>query len=188
MYYIADKRYMPEESVNTLAKRRVYRGQRLFYTGDFRGHGRKRVLLERLLENPISGVDCLIMEGSMIGRDTGRYPDEDAVEQAMCKIMANQRSYNFVFCSSQNLDRLVSIYRAVKQTRKTLVLDLYTAFILDKLSSISSRTPQFDWNQINVLYGIRMQRSWQNMTKNCCINTRRPESGGMTYRPNHKTW
>jgi len=28
-------------------------GQRLFYTGDFRGHGRKRVLLERLLANPI---------------------------------------------------------------------------------------------------------------------------------------
>jgi len=92
------------------------------------------------------------MEGSMIGRDTGRYLDEDAVEQEMCKIMANQGSYIFVFCSSQNLDRLVSTYRAVKRTRKTLVVDLYTAFILDKLSSISSRIPQFDWSQIKVLY------------------------------------
>ena len=43
--------------------------QRLFYTGDFRGHGRKRMLLEKLLENPIFSIDCLVMEGSMIGRE-----------------------------------------------------------------------------------------------------------------------
>ncbi|MBA7471954.1 Ribonuclease J [subsurface metagenome] len=127
-------------------------GQRLFYSGDFRGHGRKQVLLERLSSTAISSLDCLIMEGSMMGRDAGRYPDENAVEQAMYEIMVDQRSYTFVFCSSQNLDRLVSIYRAVKRTHKTLVIDLYTAFALDKLSSISSRIPQFDWNEIRVLY------------------------------------
>jgi ribonuclease J len=133
-------------------------GQRLFYTGDFRGHGRKRVLLERLSANPISSLDCLVMEGSMIGRDEGRYTDENAVEQAMYKMMANQRSYIFVFCSSQNLDRLVSIYRAVKRTRKTLVIDLYTAFVLDKLTSISPNIPQFDWKQIRVLYAYSHAR------------------------------
>jgi ribonuclease J len=127
-------------------------GQRLFYTGDFRGHGRKRVLLERLLANPISKVDCLVMEGSMIGREEGRYQDEDSVEQAIYAVIADQQSYVFVFCSSQNLDRLVSIYRAVKQTHKTLVIDLYTAFVLDKLNSISSHIPQFDWKEIRVLY------------------------------------
>lgn len=127
-------------------------GQRLFYTGDFRGHGRKRVLLERLLANPISKVDCLVMEGSMIGREEGRYKDEDSVEQAIYDVIADQQSHVFVFCSSQNVDRLVSIYRAVKRTRKTLVIDLYTAFVLDKLSSISSHIPQFDWKEIRVLY------------------------------------
>lgn len=127
-------------------------GLRLFYTGDFRGHGRKRVLLERLLANPISKVDCLVMEGSMIGREEGRYQDEDSVEQAVYDVIADQQSYVFVFCSSQNLDRLVSIYRAVRRARKTLVIDLYTAFVLDKLSSISSHIPQFDWKEIRVLY------------------------------------
>ena len=63
-------------------------GQRLFYTGDFRGHGRKRLLLERLRENPVSNIDCLVMEGSMIGRDEGRYPDEMAVEQAIYDVIA----------------------------------------------------------------------------------------------------
>jgi ribonuclease J len=127
-------------------------GQRLFYTGDFRGHGRKRVLLERLLTNPIFKVECLIMEGSMIGREEGRYQDEESVEQAIYDVIANQQSYVFVFCSSQNLDRLVSVYRAVKKGRKALVIDLYTAFVLDKLSSISSNIPQFDWKEIRVLY------------------------------------
>jgi len=127
-------------------------GQRLFYTGDFRGHGRKRVLLERLLANPVSKVDCLVMEGSMIGRDEGGYQDEGAVERAIHNVIAEQRSYAFVFCSSQNLDRLVSIYRAVKRAGKRLVIDLYTAFVLDKLSSISSSIPQFDWREIRLLY------------------------------------
>lgn len=127
-------------------------GQRLFYTGDFRGHGRKRELLQRLLESPISGIDCLIMEGSMIGRGEGLYQNENAVENAIHDVIANQQSYTFVFCSSQNLDRLVSIYRAVKQARKSLVIDLYTAFVLDKLSSISAKIPQFNWKEIRVLY------------------------------------
>lgn len=126
--------------------------QCLFYTGDFRGHGRKRVLLERFLASSISKVDCLVMEGSMIGREKGQYQDEDSVEHAIYDVIADQQSYTFIFCSSQNLDRLVSIYRAVKRTHKTLVIDLYTAFVLDKLSAISCHIPQFDWKEIRVLY------------------------------------
>ena len=133
-------------------------GKRVFYTGDFRGHGRKRMLLERLLASPIPNVDCLIMEGSMIGRDEGLHPDENAVEKAVSDILAHQSSYTFVFCASQNLDRLVSVYRAVKRNRKTLVIDLYTALVLDKLSSISDNIPQFDWEEIRVLYGYAHAR------------------------------
>lgn len=88
----------------------------------------------------------------MIGRDEGQYPDETAVERAIYNVIADQQSYTFIFCSSQNLDRLVSIYRAVKRAGKTLVIDLYTAFVLDKLSALSSSIPQFDWREIRVLY------------------------------------
>jgi Predicted hydrolase of the metallo-beta-lactamase superfamily len=72
-------------------------GQRLFYTGDFRGHGRKKVLLERLFKEPISDIDCLIMEGTLLGRGEGQYQDEKAVEQAMYNIITGQQSYTFVF-------------------------------------------------------------------------------------------
>lgn len=41
-------------------------GRRLFYTGDFRGHGRKRALFEELLRMPPAGVDVLLMEGTNV--------------------------------------------------------------------------------------------------------------------------
>lgn len=43
-------------------------GKRIFYSGDFRGHGRKSVLFKKMLRRPPSDIDCLLLEGSMIGR------------------------------------------------------------------------------------------------------------------------
>lgn len=127
-------------------------GQRLFYTGDFRGHGRKCVLLERLVTNPPPDIDYLVMEGSMFGRSEGLFPDEDAVEQAIYQHIYNHSGPTYIFTSSQNLDRLVSIFRATKRSDKIFVIDLYTAFVLDKLGSLSPNIPQFDWEGIRVLF------------------------------------
>ena len=127
-------------------------GQRIFYTGDFRGHGRKGILLERLTKDPPPHITYLIMEGSMLGRDEGLYPDENSVEQALHDHILSHKGLSYVFTSSQNLDRLVSIYRAARHSGKTLVIDLYTAFVLDKLSVISPSIPQFDWKGVRVLY------------------------------------
>jgi ribonuclease J len=127
-------------------------GKRIFYTGDFRGHGRKGIVLERLVKNPPLNIDYLVMEGSMLGRTEGLYPDEIAVEKAIKEHIVSQRGLVYIFTSSQNLDRLVSIYRAIRQSSKILVIDLYTAFILDKLSDMSSNIPQFDWEGVRVLY------------------------------------
>lgn len=126
--------------------------QRIFYTGDFRGHGRKRVLLDRIMKDPPPYVNYLIMEGSMLGRDEGLFLDETSVEQALYELILSQKGLCYVFTSSQNLDRLVSIYRAARRSSKTLVIDLYTAFVLDKLSAISPHIPQFGWEGVRVLY------------------------------------
>jgi ribonuclease J len=127
-------------------------GQRIFYTGDFRGHGRKGIVLDRLTKDAPPDINYLIMEGSMLGRDEGLYPDEGSVEQALRELILSQKGLTYVFTSSQNLDRLVSIYRAVRRSGKTLIIDLYTAFVLDKLSIISPSIPQFGWEGIRVLY------------------------------------
>ncbi len=127
-------------------------GQRIFYTGDFRGHGRKGILLDRITKDPPPNINYLVMEGSMLGRNEGLYPDETSVEQALYDLILSQKGLSYVFTSSQNLDRLVSIYRATRRSGRTLVIDLYTAFVLDKLSVISPSIPQFGWEGIRVLY------------------------------------
>jgi ribonuclease J len=127
-------------------------GQRIFYTGDFRGHGRKGVLLDRLSKDPPPDVNYLIMEGSMLGRNEGLFPDETSVEQALYDLILPQKGLCYIFTSSQNLDRLVSIYRAARRNGRILVIDLYTAFVLDKLGIISKSIPQFGWEGIRVLY------------------------------------
>jgi ribonuclease J len=127
-------------------------GQRIFYTGDFRGHGRKSILLHRIAKDPPQYVNYLVMEGSMLGRCEGLFPDETAVEQALYGLIASQKGLCYVFTSSQNLDRLVSIYRAVRRSGKILVIDVYTAFVLDKLGVLSPRIPQFNREGIRVLY------------------------------------
>ena len=126
--------------------------QRIFYTGDFRGHGRKGIVLDRLTKDAPPDINYLIMEGSMLGRDEGMYPDEASVEAALHELILSQKGLSYVFTSSQNLDRLVSIYRAARRSGKTLVIDLYTAFVLDKLSVISPSIPQFEWEGVRVLY------------------------------------
>jgi len=73
----------------------------------------------------------------MLGRTEGLYPDENSVEQALHDLILSHKGLSYIFTSSQNLDRLVSIYRAARHSGKTLVIDLYTAFVLDKLSIIS---------------------------------------------------
>jgi ribonuclease J len=140
-------------------------GQRIFYTGDFRGHGRKGVLLERLIKDPPLRISYLIMEGSMLGRDEGLFPDEISVEHALYDLIHSLKGLCYVFTSSQNLDRLVSIYRAARRSGKTLVIDLYTAFVLDKLSIISTSIPQFGWQGVRVLYAYSHARKLANLDK-----------------------
>lgn len=48
-------------------------GKRLFYTGDFRAHGRKASLTDRLIDNPPKNVDILLMEGTCVGREDKTY-------------------------------------------------------------------------------------------------------------------
>ncbi len=127
-------------------------GQRIFYTGDFRGHGRKGVLLDRLVRNPPKHISYLIIEGSMLGRGEGRFPDESSVERELHDTVLSHSGLCYVFASSQNLDRIVSVHRAVRRGGKTLVVDLYTALVLDRLSAVSKRIPQFNWGGIRVLY------------------------------------
>jgi ribonuclease J len=124
-------------------------GMRVFYSGDFRGHGRKAKIFDNLLERPPKDIDYLILEGSMIGRAPGKYKTEADIEEAFEELFKADIA-NFLSCSSQNIDRLVSAYRACLRTDRMFVIDPYTAYILDKLKIVSPRLPQHDWRNIRV--------------------------------------
>lgn len=128
-------------------------GKRIFYTGDFRGHGRKSILFDNLLKNPPKNIDYLILEGSMIGRDQGKYETEQDIEKEFTALFKGNNKLFFMACSSQNIDRMVSIYRACLRSNRIFVIDPYTAFVLDKLKIVSRKIPQFNWsNNIKIFF------------------------------------
>lgn len=132
-------------------------GKRLFYTGDFRSHGRKAILTENLMSNPPPDIDVLLMEGSTLGRSDANthYPTETDIEKQLEDIFKNTSGLTLVHASSQNIDRIVSIFRACKRSNKILVIDLYTAVILDATGN--KNIPQSDWPAI-ALYVPQLQR------------------------------
>lgn len=107
-------------------------GQTFFYSGDLRAHGRKPKTFENLLKKPPRKVDLMFLEGTMISRPDEKIKSEPELEQEFVKVMKNQTNISFVICSSQNIDRLVTVYRACKRTGKTMVIDIYTAWVLEQ--------------------------------------------------------
>lgn len=126
-------------------------GKRIFYTGDLRAHGRKGILFERLVDNPPPDIDVLIMEGTMLERRSDDYPTESAVEEKIVEIIKAQSNTSFIITSSQNVDRLISAFLACKRTGKTLVIDAYTAWVLEQMKLVSDKVPNMSWAEVKVI-------------------------------------
>jgi ribonuclease J len=125
-------------------------GKRLFYSGDLRSHGRKGILFENLVKRPIRDIDLLFLEGTMLHRSNDLFPDETAVENTIFQTIQQQKNISFLLSSSQNIDRIVSAHRACKRAGKLLVIDIYTAWVLEQLRQITQNTPAMDWTEIRV--------------------------------------
>ena len=125
-------------------------GQRLFYSGDFRGHGRKRALFERFLKRPPSDVDVLFMEGTTIGRSgsEAEFKTEEELEQCFKEHINDTEGMVLIWTSGQNIDRLVTVFKACKKTGRQLILDMYTAEILRATGN--PNLPQMGWNGVKM--------------------------------------
>ena len=152
-------------------------GKSIFYSGDFRSHGRKGKLFEKFLKKPPQ-VDVLLLEGTMIGteRETGVLTEEQLEARFVDSIRATEGAV-FVTLSSQNIDRIVTLFRACKKSGHTLVIDPYTAEILKRLkdvqtaSGIKCSLPQASWKGIHVCYPRHLCR-WLEKNGNAEIVTR----------------
>ena len=132
-------------------------GRRVFYSGDFRAHGRKGALFERLLRNPPPDIDVLLMEGTTLGR-TGTsegFETESDLEERFVEAFRRTKGMHFVWTSSQNIDRIVTIFRAAKKTGRLLLIDPYTAVVLEATGR--DTIPQSRWPEVR-LYVPQRQR------------------------------
>jgi len=124
-------------------------GKRILYTGDFRRHGRKSVLVDRFMANPPPDIDVLLTEGTNLGSDKP-VKSEKEIEQDFIDLFKRTKGRVFVSWSGQNIDRTVSLYRAAKRTSRTLVIDLYTADVLDRISE-GTRLPRPGFPNLRVV-------------------------------------
>jgi ribonuclease J len=123
-------------------------GKRLLYSGDFRVHGRKHGLMNQMMESPPPRIDVLMLEGTSLGRrETVASPiSEDDLERDFQRAFEETDGLALVQVSAQNIDRMVTIYRACRKVNRTLVIDLYAALILEATGN--SRIPQSHWQHV----------------------------------------
>ena len=132
-------------------------GKRTYYSGDFRTHGRKAKLIEAVIKHPPRDIDVLLMEGTTIGR-TGTsegFATETDLEREFIQAFRKTKGIHFVWTSAQNIDRMVTIFRAAKRTGRTFIIDLYAAVVLEATRRDS--IPQSHWSDVR-LYIPQRQR------------------------------
>ena len=104
-------------------------GKRVLYTGDFRMHGLRHHVLDKLVNTYIGEVDILITEGTSLSRDADDCISEAAVLDDISSYIQDGK-YVFAICSSTNIDRIMGIWQNMPRD-KVLICDAYQKRILD---------------------------------------------------------
>lgn len=104
-------------------------GKRVLYTGDFRLHGLRGHVLEKLIKTYVDDVDVLLTEGTSLSRNTTDGISEREVLDDISSYIQDGK-YVFVMCSSTNIDRIMGIWHNMP-TDKVLICDAYQKRILD---------------------------------------------------------
>lgn len=136
-------------------------GKRILYSGDFRRAGRKSALIDRMMKAPPRDIDVLLLEGTTLGR-TEAFPTESELEQEFVALFRRTPGRVFVTWSAQNIDRTVTLYRACMQSGRTMILDLYTVDVLERLSVLCDSLPRLGWERILCVVSASMKRLYED--------------------------
>ena len=131
-------------------------GKKLFYTADFRGHGRKGKLLDKLIADPPKNLDLLLMEGTRVGKTDSISLSEDDLVHQFVELFSKANGLPLVWVSGQNIDRIVTIFKACQATGKQLIIDMYTGEILRAIGN--PKLPQAGWKNIRVFLPYSQKR------------------------------
>lgn len=106
-------------------------GKRLLYTGDLRLHGNQPQEHHTII-NTLAGsqLDALIIEGTHFGWEHQNEITETQLQNRIVSHVEESPGLVLSAFSPQHLDRLRSFIYAAKESRRTFVADVYTAFVL----------------------------------------------------------
>jgi ribonuclease J len=99
-------------------------------------------VLPRLVDH--SGFDAYAIA------DDQSFPSESALEEIFVDRIKATPGMALVACSAQNIDRVVTVYRAAKRTGRTLVVDAYAAEVLKATGQDSIPKPVPGWSNLAV--------------------------------------
>lgn len=121
----------------------------VLYTGDIRFHGRKKHMMEKVFDR-FASPDILLVEGTNILEkgDNAIYKDENSLEEPMTKFMNKTKGLSLVVCSSMNIDRVVTVFKAALKAKRELIIDLYTAEILRAVGN--DKIPNTSWPNVHL--------------------------------------
>ncbi len=141
---------MDHSAFQAAAFEMICEGKTILYTGDFRGHGRRREYLERFLIEVKRQPDLLLIEGTTLGRSEETERTEEELEAEFKRVM--EKSRGIVLCqpTTQHIDRMISFYKAAKSCGKIFVMDIYTANLFYELSKILKAPSSLSFHELPV--------------------------------------
>lgn len=135
--------------------------KKIIYSGDFREHGRKGNAFRYFLYAAPKDADALILEGTMFGRQKEQVRTEQELENEIDKLVKETKGITLMDFSAQNIDRVVTMYKAAKRNKKIFVIDFYSANILSLLRKTIPH-PSTSFPEIKVFYPARLSEKTAN--------------------------
>jgi len=119
-------------------------------------------------------VDILLIEGTRICSLVNEgFPSEQELEEQFVRVISKTKGIVLVTTASQNIDRLVSIFRSAKRTGRVLVIDIYTAEVLDSLQEYP-RIPKASWKGVRVSLSGAIARRLIEVGREDIVRRHRP--------------
>ncbi len=92
----------------------------------------------------------MLIEGTrIIPQSDTAFSREQDLEDEFVWVVKETKGIVLVTTASQNIDRLVTIFKAARRTERILVIDIYTAEVLDSLKDYP-RIPKASWGGVRV--------------------------------------
>ena len=136
-------------------------GKKVLHTGDFRTHGQRGKAVFEAIKKYVGKVNCLICEGTTLTRDNTKILTEFQLQKRAEKIF-KENKYNFVLCSSTNIDRIAAIHKATLNSKKMFICDSYQCNLLEYITTISKST-LYKFNDSKNIRGTKVYRYGSKM-------------------------